>query len=202
MIMFEFSLKRIHLTSRPAGRSCNYEGVVKNIPFIILLMLQTYPLYAVDYMQEEQFNIQLEMAHRGDNDAQYSVGDMYFKGRGVYVDYVEAVSWFRSSATQGNSKAEFKLGYMFLKGLGVKRDPRQAFRWMNTAAGKGYAPAQFFLGQMYVLGDGVGQSSVLALKWLTESIQDGYRPRKDELKKIRQALDRMLQKEIYSGDKK
>ncbi len=160
---------------------------------LLMMFLLSPPAPAVDYMLEARFNDWLGMAKQGYADAQYAVGDMYLKGRGVYVDQVKALAWFRKSASQGNRKAEFKLGYMLLKGMGENRDPRRAFGFLESAAGKGYAPAQFFLGQMYALGDGVQRNNILALKWLTESIQDGYRPRKEEIVKIRIALDRMIQ---------
>ena len=104
------------------------------------------------------------------------VGDMYFKGRGAYVDLEKAETWFRRAAAQGHRKAEFKLGYMYLKGVGLQLDLEQAYRWIKASAEKGYSPAQFFLSQMYAL---------------RASVDEGYRPPKAELEKIKDDLDRL-----------
>jgi len=147
---------------------------------------------AVDYLLEEQLDRRLEQAAEGDVEAQYAVGDMYYKGRGTYVDHEKAYIWFRRSAALGHRKAEFKLGYMYLKGIGVGQDSTRAFELLRSSAAKRYAPAQFYLAQMYALGLGVGKNSTLALRWLRASIEEGYRPPKAELATIRADLDRVL----------
>jgi uncharacterized protein len=43
------------------------------------------------------------MAENGDAIAQYYLGDLYDKGRGVPQDYAEATKWYRRSAEQGFS---------------------------------------------------------------------------------------------------
>ncbi len=149
------------------------------------------PTLAVDYMLEQLLEQRLGLARRGDAEAQYAVGDMYFKGRGAYVDLAKAETWFRRAAAQGHRKAEFKLGYMYLKGVGLEPDSKQAFRWISSSAEKGYSPAQFYLGQMYALGTGVPRSRTYALRWLRASVEEGYRPPKAELGKIREDLDRL-----------
>ncbi len=147
---------------------------------------------AVDYLLEQQLQRRLELASGGDPEAEYEVGDMYLKGRGAYVDYTQALLWFRRAAKFGHTKAEFKLGYMYLRGMGVPQDSARAFALFSASAGKGYPPAQFYLAQMYALGQGVDRSSVLALEWLTRSLQGGYRPHAEELRKIRRMLDTIM----------
>lgn len=45
------------------------------------------------------------MADQGDSDAQYGLGLMYDKGRGVTQNFVLAHMWFDLSAAQGNQSA-------------------------------------------------------------------------------------------------
>jgi len=158
---------------------------------LLLVFCSSSGSLAVDYMLEGLLEDRLALARRGDVEAQYAVGDMYFKGRGTWVDLDKAQTWFRRAAAQGHRKAEFKLGYMYLKGVGLRPDPTEAFRWIEASAEKGYAPAQFFLGQMYALGTGVRKSRTQALQWLKASVEEGYRPPKAELAKIRDDLDRL-----------
>ena len=46
----------------------------------------------------------------GDAEAQFLLGFMYAKGRGVLEDDKEAVKWFRKAAEQGHAEAQFNLG--------------------------------------------------------------------------------------------
>ena len=42
-----------------------------------------------------------EAAKRGDADAQYNLGRLYYEGKGVRRDYRKAAKWFLASAEQG-----------------------------------------------------------------------------------------------------
>jgi len=58
---------------------------------------------------------------------------MYFDGKGVTQDYVEAAKWFRMAADQGNSSAQSNLGVMHALGRGVTQDYVQAYMWMHLS---------------------------------------------------------------------
>ncbi len=53
------------------------------------------------------------LAEQGDAFAQYAIGLMYAKGRGVPQDYDEAVAWYLLSAEQGDWDAQYRLGLMY-----------------------------------------------------------------------------------------
>ena len=55
-------------------------------------------------------------ADQDDTDAQFNLGNMYYKGRGVPQDYTEAAKWIRNAAEGGHVEAQSKLGYMYDKG--------------------------------------------------------------------------------------
>ena len=61
-------------------------------------------------------------AAESDARAQYALGVMYAKGRGVAQDYAEAVTWYRKAAVQGDYRAQTNLGLMYADGLGVPQD--------------------------------------------------------------------------------
>ena len=52
-------------------------------------------------------------AEQGDASAQYNLGVMYAKGRGVLKDEAEAVRWYRLAAEQGDAYAQNNLGVMY-----------------------------------------------------------------------------------------
>ena len=58
-------------------------------------------------------------AERGDAWAQYSLGVMYYRGRGVAQDDAQAREWLEKAAAQGNANAQFSLGLMFKNGRGI-----------------------------------------------------------------------------------
>ena len=83
------------------------------------------------------FRETLQAAERGDAQAQFNLGAMYAKGRGVSQDYAEAVRWFRQSAEQGDAQAQFSLGAMYAEGRGVRQDRALAQEWFGKACQNG-----------------------------------------------------------------
>jgi len=53
------------------------------------------------------------LAEQGDASAQFSLGAMYEKGKGVPQDYKTAVKWYRLAAEQGYASAQSILGWMY-----------------------------------------------------------------------------------------
>ncbi len=106
------------------------------------------------------------LAKQGVADAQYNLGVMYRKGRGVPQDDAEAVKWYRKAAEQGHAVAQVSLGVMYGEGRGVTQDYAEALQWWRKAAEQGVAGAQNNLGVMYSYGRGVPQDYVQAHMWL------------------------------------
>ena len=50
-------------------------------------------------------------AKQGHVEAQFFLGFMYKKGKGVPQDYALAAEWYRKAAEQGYAKAQSKLGF-------------------------------------------------------------------------------------------
>ncbi len=75
------------------------------------------------------------LAEQGNAQAQYYIGFMYRKGRGVPQDDAEAAKWYRKAAAQGNAEAQNNLGGMYRKGRGVPQDYAEAVKWYRKAAG-------------------------------------------------------------------
>ena len=112
-------------------------------------------------------------AEQGDADVQYNLGMMYFEGRGIEEDDVEAAKWYRKAAEQGNAKAQNELGDMYEYGVGVEQDDAEAVKWYRKAAEQGDADAQYELGDMYSIGLGVEQDDAEAVKWYRKAAEQG-----------------------------
>lgn len=76
------------------------------------------------------------LARTGHVSAQYNLGVLYHKGRGVEPDPEKAIEWYRRAAAQGNAKAWNNLGVLL-----AEDDPLRAFLWHSLAAGRGLARA-------------------------------------------------------------
>ena len=59
------------------------------------------------------FNKWKPLAEQGNAEAQYNIGQMYYKGKGALKDYKEAVKWYRKAAEQGSADAQHSLGYIY-----------------------------------------------------------------------------------------
>ena len=102
----------------------------------------------------------------GDEKAQYFLGLIYYKGKGVPQDYKKALKWYTLSAEQGNKVAQYNLGVMYSFGLGVVPDYKTALKWYNLSSEQGNALAQYNLGRLYYLGNGVKENMVYAHMWV------------------------------------
>ena len=72
-------------------------------------------------------------AEQGHSVAQYALGWMYQKGKGVLQDYKESVKWYRLSAEQGDQFAQNNLGVSYEHGRGVAQDYVLSHMWYNIA---------------------------------------------------------------------
>ena len=116
------------------------------------------------------------LAERGEALAQYNLGLLYRKGRGVPQDDVQARQWYEKAAAQGQAKAQYNLGTLYLNGSGVPKDYQQALRWFRMAADQGEALAQTKIGIMYDDGQGVPHDLVQAHKWYNLAATNGDKP--------------------------
>lgn len=114
-----------------------------------------------------------EAAAKGEPVAQYRLGTLYQRGRGVNADTIEAMHWYEAAAKQGNVKAMYNLGLAYVQTGSAPKDFVQAAHWFTLAAGLGFVDAQFNLAVLYERGAGVTQSLVDAYKWYAIAAAEG-----------------------------
>ena len=84
-----------------------------------------------------------EAADQGHAESQSAIAGMYFGGRGVKEDRVEAAKWYQKAAKGGDAQAQCMLGVMYMHGEGgLKKDLSKALRWFNMAKKGGHPRAQ------------------------------------------------------------
>lgn len=74
------------------------------------------------------------LAEQGVASAQFYLGLMYERGRGVRQDHSTALLWFRKAAAQGYAGPQNNLGLMYERGRGVRKDLVRALMWYTVAA--------------------------------------------------------------------
>jgi TPR repeat protein len=104
-------------------------------------------------------------AEQGHDLAQYSLGDIYFRGEGVKQDYPAALEWYLKSAGQGNNHAQLAAGTMYAQGHGTEQNYAEANKWFRRAADQSNGYAQFNLGIAYDKGYGVQTDYRQAFTW-------------------------------------
>ena len=72
-------------------------------------------------------------AEGGGAGCQYQVGCIYYNGRGVDVDYAQALPWIEKAAAQDDPSAVGQLGAMYYKGKGVTPSWRRAREYYERA---------------------------------------------------------------------
>lgn len=87
-----------------------------------------------DVVASGEFNNNKELTKP---DAQYTLGMMYAKGKGVEKDPATAAQWFLKAARQDHHEAQFQLGEMYNSGNGVDIDRKEAKLWLSKAANGG-----------------------------------------------------------------
>ena len=109
---------------------------MKKILAILLVLIITTPIFAVDY------NTMLQKAEEGNANAQFTLGYMYYHGKEVAQDYAAAAKWYRQAAMQSNVYAQLELGTMYYVGQGVAQNYAEAAKWFHQAAKQGNPFAQ------------------------------------------------------------
>ncbi len=101
------------------------------------------------------------------------LGDKYYKGDGVKIDYANAFKYYEKSAKLGNAGGQNGLGNCYCYGRSVKKDYAEAVKWYRKSADQGNASAQLNLGFCYDNGYGVTQDLTEAVKWYRKSADLG-----------------------------
>jgi len=111
---------------------------------------------------------------KGNLMAQFNLGLVHEKGRGVTQDYAEAAKWYRQAAEQGFAPAQNNLGNLYAQGFGVAKDSAEAFKWHLKAAERGHAPAQANVALDYEKGLGTAKDQAQAVEWYRKAAGQGH----------------------------
>lgn len=138
-------------------------------------------------------------ADSGDARALNILGNNYYYGRGVAVDYTKAFQFFQKAANLGDAHGQYNLGCCYWFGKGVKKDYVQAFKIFQAAAEKGNASAIYGLGACYDNGQGVDTDKKKAALLFYQSAQKGNVSAKKALDHVKPRENLYIAECLYHG---
>lgn len=108
------------------------------------------PVQAIN-LDKKVFKFQKKLALAGNVDAQFKLGYMYEKGRGVSKDLNKAVQWYKKSSSQGFKSAQHRIVFLDVKKHGLKSKHR---RWLKALKSDASTDdnAMFLLANLYETG--------------------------------------------------
>lgn len=123
-----------------------FQSALRHLLFASLLFL----IPNMSYAQDKSADSYRLAAEQGDAEAQYQLGECYYRGRGgVEQSNPEAFSWFTKAADQDYAPAIYRIGRCYEYGYGVGKDLNKAVKYFQRAADMNNADAILELGYCY-----------------------------------------------------
>lgn len=135
--------------------------------------------------QASEFERIRQQATRGDPDAQYQLGSLYFVGK-PQKDLKQAEYWWKQAAEKGHSQSAFSLAFLYTG----RADPAFAnqpamHKYLGQASAAGNAMAQHVLGSMYAQGaEGLKRDPYQARALFQSACDKQYAPSCEALKQL------------------
>lgn len=99
------------------------------------------------------------LAGNGDVGAIYELGQRYFYGVGVELDYTKARNYFEIASERGSSGSNYFLGKIYYNGNGVQTNHLKAKEYFEKSAESDNTFSKYYLGKLYYWGDGVEKNN-------------------------------------------
>lgn len=165
---------------------------------LLLLFLLINPLASVGETETQaeveipqaEVEILLSAAEKGDADAKFQLGRLYYRGQGIAEDHRKALEMITAAAEAGHPEAVSTMGYLYSKGEMVPQDDAKAVEWFRKGAEKGSLKSQLNLGLMLRQSKTLEHSPEESLEWITKAADSG-------LLEARAVLGRLL----FTGDR-
>ena len=86
---------------------------MKNYLMCIFLAVFTINIYGQDHKNAADYRTD---AINGNANAQFNLGQTYFKGWGIKPDTIQAIYWWKKAAEQGDPDAQNNMGVAYNEG--------------------------------------------------------------------------------------
>ena len=135
-------------------------------------------MYEINPSNPEAIQRLIQVAEKGDADAQAIIGESYLNGRGVEQSESKAIEYFEKAATKGNPTALYHLANFYFYGNSpiIGKFPKKALDYYTQAATKGNVDAQKQLAVCLYNGIGGTTSQRDAFNWILKSVNANPTP--------------------------
>ena len=119
--------------------------------------------------------------------SQDMLGDIYYRGKGVPVDYTEAIKWYSMAAEQDIESSLYQLGQIYSLGMGVLKDFSIALDFYKRSADLGNLDAQHHVGNILL-----GNFENLELSYVSRNLSLSQSESPQHLEKYKEGIDYWL----------
>lgn len=118
-----------------------------------------------------------EAARNGDEEGNFKLGTLYYKGQGVRRNLNIAMEYFQKAAQYDHIKAKYNMAIIYSQKRYKFHNFKKAFKLFNELAKEGHGKAQNKVGIFLTYGLGVDKDYSLAVKWFEHSyFESNYLP--------------------------
>ena len=120
----------------------------------------------------------MQVAEKGDAEAQAMIGESYLNGKGLEQSESKAIEWFEKAAAKGNATALYHLANFYFYGNSplIGKYPKKAIEYYTQAANKGNVDAQRQLAVCLYNGIGGAASQRDAFNWILKAVNANPSP--------------------------
>ena len=115
-------------------------------------------------------NTYRKQAELGDTAAQRAIGRLYYEGKGVPLDYSEAMRWYKEAEKNDYVGSQKLIAILYRDGLGVEKDTVEAIRRLTIPASAGDQWAAYLIATVYYDDEKYTE----ALKYLVPLAEQGF----------------------------
>ncbi|EQD25010.1 MAG: hypothetical protein D084_Lepto4C00285G0002 [Leptospirillum sp. Group IV 'UBA BS'] len=112
-------------------------------------------------------------ALQGNARAQFNLGLLHLKGKGVPQDLSQAALWFERAAEQGLAAAQFNLGLMLFEGRRIPQSLSRGSAYIKQAARQGMIEAKSLYGTLYLEARILPDEDIDPVEWIEEAAHAG-----------------------------
>lgn len=124
--------------------------------------------------QRQAWTVLMSRAQAGDAAAMADVAKRFEEGRGMAVDFTQAVEWYRKSAQAGRPAGMGGLGAMYYNAKTGAKDAVLAGQWWRKGAQAGDGRSMAGLAILYEAGEGgMPKDAALSIDWLGKAVATG-----------------------------
>lgn len=113
-------------------------------------------------------------ANKGEENAQFMLGYLYYSGTEIPKNESEALKWFLKCVRPRDFEVHYIIGMIYAYGTSMTPNYTEAFKWFYRAAKGGNVQAQFIMGEFYHNGYDMEVNEKEAENWYAKAAKNGH----------------------------